>query len=63
VSEALNAKGVEVEFLHMGIPDSFVEHGAVTRLLQDVGLEPSAVVESVVNRWPELKRLRAVRGI
>ena len=63
VAEVLNNQAVDAEFLHIGIPDSFIEHGAVTRLLKDVGLEASSVVNSVVNRWPELKKLRAVRGI
>ncbi|MGE5544834.1 MAG: 1-deoxy-D-xylulose-5-phosphate synthase [Bacillota bacterium] len=63
VAEILNTRGLNVEFLHLGIPDSFVEHGAVTRLLEDVGLEASSVVESVVKRWPELKKLRAIRRI
>lgn len=63
VAEAMRDDAAGAELLHIGIPDSFVEHGLVTRLLEDIGLEASSVAESVVNRWPELKKLRAIRGI
>ncbi len=64
VSEMLNSKKDEPsEILSIGIPDAFVEHGEVNRLMAEVGLEANSVVEAVVNRWPELKKLRVVRGI
>lgn len=63
VAEVLNDGEAQPEILRIGLPDSFVEHGEVGHLLAEVGLEASSVVEAVANRWPELKKLRVVRGI
>jgi len=63
VAEAMNCKAINAEFLHLGIPDSFVDHGAVSCLLEDLGLDAPAVAASIVDRWPELIKQRAVRGL
>jgi len=63
VTELLNDARQPTEILRLGIPDSFVEHGEVNFLLEDLGLSSSAVVESVLNRWPGLNKHRAVRRI
>ncbi|NLW45080.1 MAG: 1-deoxy-D-xylulose-5-phosphate synthase [Syntrophomonadaceae bacterium] len=63
VAEAMNCKGISAEFLHLGIPDAFVDHGAVNRLLEDLGLDAPSVAASIVSRWPELLKQKAVRGL
>jgi len=54
VLECLAGHGSEAEVLSFGIPDDFVEHGKVELLLDLLDLDPESIVESMVNRWPEL---------
>jgi len=63
VAEAMNHRGIKAEFLHLGIPDSFVDHGAISRLLEELELDAPSVAESITNRWPELIKKRVVRGL
>lgn len=54
VLECLARHGHPAEVMNFGIPDDFVEHGKVELLLDLLDLNPEAIVESMVNRWPNL---------
>jgi deoxyxylulose-5-phosphate synthase len=41
--------------MHLGVPDCFVTHGAMDRLLADVGLTPPAVRDAVIGRLDSLE--------
>lgn len=62
VMEVLVEKGIAFEGLRLGIPDSFVGHGAVDLLLAEVGLDVHKIVDSIRERWPNLERKRVSRG-
>jgi len=47
VSELLHATHIPAPVLSLGLPDTFIEHGARSELLAEVGLEPNAIAESV----------------
>jgi len=47
VMEALQAQGVSVPVLRIGLPDSFVEHGSREFLLESIGLRPEAMARSI----------------
>jgi 1-deoxy-D-xylulose-5-phosphate synthase len=50
ISECLNAQGVNIPTLNLGIPDRFVEHGSREDCLAIAGLD-SASVETAITRW------------
>jgi 1-deoxy-D-xylulose-5-phosphate synthase len=50
VLEALSDMAITRPVLHLGVPDCFVTHGAMERLLSDIGLTPSAVRDAVIGR-------------
>ncbi|MEW6743751.1 MAG: 1-deoxy-D-xylulose-5-phosphate synthase [Planctomycetota bacterium] len=50
VLEALSERGVSREVLRLGIPDTFVEHGERSQLLDLVGLSAAEVCSSVMGR-------------
>ncbi len=57
VNECLEAHGVMIPVLNLGIPDSFIEHGSRAECLQAAGLDADSVIKAV-RRWragPELK--------
>ena len=56
VCEALADLGILAPVLRLSVPDCFVPHGAMGKLLADVGLTPDGVCAAV------LGRLRDVRG-
>jgi len=65
VAEALSAAGLVLPVLHLGLPDQFIEHGDVARLLADCGLDASGIEQAVRRRFgPALAVVRsaAVNG-
>jgi 1-deoxy-D-xylulose-5-phosphate synthase len=50
VLEALSDMAIEAPVMHIGVPDCFITHGAMDKLLADVGLTPQAVSEAVLGR-------------
>lgn len=54
VCEVLADLGVDVPVLRLGIPDAFVPHGGMKRLLADVGLTPEGVSAAVLGRLATL---------
>jgi 1-deoxy-D-xylulose-5-phosphate synthase len=59
VLEALSDMDIQVSVMHLGIPDCFVTHGAMDRLLSDVLLTPDGVRDAVLGR---LERVRESEG-
>jgi 1-deoxy-D-xylulose-5-phosphate synthase len=61
VLEGLSDLGVAIPAMHLGVPDCFVTHGAMDRLLTDVGLTASAVRDAVVGRMEGVRDDGAVQ--
>ena len=54
VLETLSDQGANSELIRIGVPDEFIEHGRVDILFDLLNMEPSAIVESILNRWPDI---------
>jgi 1-deoxy-D-xylulose-5-phosphate synthase len=54
VAEALAELGIPVPIMHLGLPDSFIEHGDPVRMLADCGLDAAGIERSVRQRIPQL---------
>ena len=54
VLEALQAAGISLPVLNLGLPDVFIEHGDPVKLLAGVGLDAAGIEASLRARWPEL---------
>ncbi len=54
VAEALNAEGITLPVLHLGLPDEFIEHGDPARLLAGVGLDAAGIEASIRQRFAGL---------
>ncbi len=52
-AEALARHGISVPLLHLGLPDSFVEHGDPALLLAKCGLDKDGVIRAVQRRLAE----------
>ncbi|MEO6279108.1 1-deoxy-D-xylulose-5-phosphate synthase [Roseateles sp.] len=64
VAEALNAAGLNVPVLQLGLPDEFVEHGDVAKLMSLCGLDAAGIEASIVKRFgakPTVVRAAATR--
>ncbi|MBW8848134.1 MAG: 1-deoxy-D-xylulose-5-phosphate synthase [Burkholderiales bacterium] len=51
VAEALNAAGLNVPLLQLGLPDEFVEHGDPVKLMSLCGLDAAGIEASIVKRF------------
>jgi len=51
VLEALQAAGVSIPVLNLGLPDSFVEHGDPAKLLGMLGLDAAGIEQSILKRF------------
>jgi 1-deoxy-D-xylulose-5-phosphate synthase len=54
VAEALNAAGVELPLLQLGLKDVFIEHGDPARLLTLQGLDAAGIQASIARRFAVL---------
>ena len=54
VAELLNAEGIALPLLHLGLPDAFQHHGSREQLLAEAGLDVAGIRAAVLARWPEL---------
>jgi len=59
VAEALEARGVAVPILQLGLPDRFVDHGDQNQLLASIGLDKAGVVAAIRARLPGTGRAAA----
>jgi len=53
VTEALNAAGISIPVLQLGLPDEFVEHGDPAKLMSLCGLDAAGIEASIVKRFGE----------
>jgi len=53
VAEALQAAGIAMPLLQLGLPDRFIEHGDPARLLAGVGLDAQGIRAAIETRFPE----------
>ncbi len=51
VMEALQAEGLAVPVLALGLPDQFIEHGDPAKLLAQCGLDAAGIERSIVERF------------
>ncbi|WP_066159033.1 1-deoxy-D-xylulose-5-phosphate synthase [Hydrogenophaga pseudoflava] len=54
VLEALQAEGLSMPVLQLGLPDEFIEHGDPARLLANVGLDASGIESSIRQRFADV---------
>ncbi|MCD9033404.1 1-deoxy-D-xylulose-5-phosphate synthase [Luteimonas sp. Y-2-2-4F] len=54
VAELLNAEGVVLPVLHLGLPDAFQHHASREDLLAEAGLDADGVHAAILARWPHL---------
>jgi 1-deoxy-D-xylulose-5-phosphate synthase len=54
VSEALQAAGVSLPQLQLGLPDQFIEHGDPAKLMALQGLDASGIEQAIVRRFGAL---------
>ncbi len=53
VAEALNAAGLALPLLQLGLPDLFIDHGGPVKLLAMQGLDAPGIEAAIRQRWPE----------
>ena len=51
VLEALQAAGVSMPVLQLGLPDEFVEHGDPNKLMSQCGLDAAGIEQSILKRF------------
>ncbi len=54
VLEALQAEGLVMPVLPLGLPDEFIEHGDPARLLANVGLDAAGIERAIRERFADL---------
>ncbi|WP_345294705.1 1-deoxy-D-xylulose-5-phosphate synthase [Luteimonas vadosa] len=54
VSELLQAEGVVLPILQLGLPDAFQHHASREDLLAEAGLDAEGIRKAVLQRWPDL---------
>jgi len=55
VAELLSALGLVMPVLHLGLPDSFSQHGKHPDLLRDFGLDSNGIEQSIARRLQQLQ--------
>ena len=59
VAELLNAEGVSLPVLHLGLPDEFQHHASREDLLAEAGIDAAGIRAGVLKRWPALAAAQA----
>ncbi|WP_101925853.1 MULTISPECIES: 1-deoxy-D-xylulose-5-phosphate synthase [Luteimonas] len=54
VAELLNAEGVTLPMLHLGLPDAFQHHASREDLLAEAGLDDAGLRAALRARWPQV---------
>jgi 1-deoxy-D-xylulose-5-phosphate synthase len=62
VAEALNAAGIQVPMLQLGIPDRFIEHGSRDTCLAAAGLDLAGLTTSIEHWWSGHAQGRMIRS-
>ncbi|HEY8586461.1 MAG TPA: 1-deoxy-D-xylulose-5-phosphate synthase [Rhodanobacter sp.] len=59
VAECLAAQGIELPILHLGLPDSYLEHGSREEVLTMGGLDLPGIRSAIHARFPQLCAMHA----
>jgi 1-deoxy-D-xylulose-5-phosphate synthase len=62
VAELLNARGVVLPLLQLGLPDAWLEHASRDELLAEVGLDAAGIKAAILKRWPRAPQIAAGRN-
>ncbi|MEH0167671.1 1-deoxy-D-xylulose-5-phosphate synthase [Roseateles microcysteis] len=62
VLESLQAAGISVPVLQLGLPDQFVEHGDPVKLMAQCGLDAVGIEQAIIERFGARPALRAANG-
>ena len=57
VSEHLACEGIVVPVMHLGLPDTFVDHGSHQQQLASTGLDASGIQQAIEQRLGEVKNI------
>jgi 1-deoxy-D-xylulose-5-phosphate synthase len=63
VCEALADMDLQVPILRLAVPDCFVQHGAMSKLLSDIGLTPEGVSTAVLGRLEDVPAADSPGGL
>ena len=53
VAELLAAHNLQTPILHLGLPDSYLEHASREQLLAEAGIDAAGIRAAVLQRWPQ----------
>ncbi len=53
IAELLNAAGMTLPILHLGLPDAFQHHASREDLLAEAGLDVEGIRAAILARWPQ----------
>jgi 1-deoxy-D-xylulose-5-phosphate synthase len=62
VAEFLNAQGIVLPLLQLGLPDAFLEHASREQVLGEAGLDAAGIKAAVLKRWPRAPQIAAGRA-
>jgi 1-deoxy-D-xylulose-5-phosphate synthase len=54
VAELLAGEDLSLPILHLGLPDSYLEHAAREELLAEAGLDAAGIRAAILARWPQM---------
>ncbi len=63
VNEVLAREGIVLPLLNLGIPDSFIEHGKPSEMLNACSLTPTGIQESIEIRLQKLESQRNAKNV
>jgi 1-deoxy-D-xylulose-5-phosphate synthase len=53
VAELLAARNAQSRVLHLGLPDSYLEHASREQLLAEAGIDVAGIRQAILERWPQ----------
>jgi len=54
IAELLNAAGITLPIMHLGLPDAFQHHASREDLLAEAGLDADGISRAILERWLHL---------
>ncbi|HEX7915692.1 1-deoxy-D-xylulose-5-phosphate synthase [Rudaea sp.] len=53
VAEFLAAQNLQIPVLHLGLPNSYLEHASREQLLTEAGIDAAGIRAAIIKRWPQ----------
>ena len=53
VAEFLAMQNLQVPLLHLGLPDTYLEHASREQLLAEAGIDTAGIRAAIIKRWPQ----------